>query len=65
MTPVTMEKTVKDADKFVRKRIGNTVYTVSVHFNRKSSESIGDKIIRLAKYDAERLTEGIDNEVGD
>jgi len=31
----------------LRKRIGSTVYTVTVHFNEKSKESLEDKILRL------------------
>ena len=42
---------------FVRKRIGNTVYAVSIYFNNKSKENMDDKILRLAKYDAEDIKE--------
>lgn len=41
----------------IRKRIGNTVYAVSVHFSEKSAESMADKILRLARLDAESIGE--------
>ena len=34
------------------KRIGSTNYRVSVHFSKTSSETINDKILRLAKKEA-------------
>ena len=37
---------------FIRKKIGNTVYSVTVHFSGTSNERIEDKILRLAKRDA-------------
>ena len=33
------------------KRIGNTTYDVSFHYNRQSRESMNDKIIRLIEND--------------
>jgi hypothetical protein len=42
---------------FIKKRIGNTIYAVAVYFSEKSKESMDDKILRLAKYDAE--SEGV------
>ena len=33
------------------KRIGSSLYKVSVYFNQDSNETIDDKIIRLAKND--------------
>jgi len=41
-----------EGEGFIRKKIGNTVYRVSVHFSGTSSERIEDKILRLAKRDA-------------
>ena len=35
----------------IRKRIGNTVYRVSVHFSSTSKERIEDKILRMARND--------------
>ena len=32
-----------------QKRIGTTVYRVSVHFSQTSSETVEDKILRLIK----------------
>jgi len=40
----------------LRKRIGTTVYEVSVHFNMDSKETMNDKIIRLVQNDT-RLTQ--------
>lgn len=34
------------------KRIGHTVYHVSVHFSNKSGETAHDKILRLVKNEA-------------
>ena len=36
---------------FIRRKIGNTVYRVSVHFSGTSMERLEDKIMRLAKND--------------
>ena len=41
----------------IRKKIGNTVYSVSVHFSGTSVERIEDKILRLAKQDASDMKE--------
>ena len=35
-----------------RKRIGSTVYTVSVHFSQTSNETLEDKIHRLIESEA-------------
>ena len=40
---------------FIRKKIGNTVYRVSVQFSGKSKERLEDKILRLAKQDAANM----------
>jgi len=45
----------KNTSHFIRKKIGNTTYKVSVHFNDRSKENIEDKILRLAKNDAENI----------
>jgi hypothetical protein len=34
-----------------RKRIGNTVYSVEVRFDKSSNETFDEKILRLAKND--------------
>ena len=39
------------------KRIGTTNYKVAVHFSNTSKESIGDKILRMAKNDVAELAE--------
>jgi len=36
---------------FIRKKIGNTIYRVSVHFSDTSKENLEDKILRLARND--------------
>ena len=33
------------------KRIGNTTYTVNVHFNPNSKETFSDKLLRIIKND--------------
>jgi hypothetical protein len=33
----------------IRKRIGSTTYEVEVYFNPSSRETLGDKILRLAR----------------
>jgi len=37
-----------------KKRIGSTVYTVSVHFSRTSRETIEDKILRQIESEARK-----------
>lgn len=37
-----------------KKRIGSTVYTVSVHFSRTSGETIEDKILRLIESEVKK-----------
>ena len=37
------------------KRIGSTTYTVSVHFNRGSKESVEDKILRLIEREVDKI----------
>jgi len=36
----------------IRRKIGNTVYRVSVHFSGTSKENLEDKVLRLARNDA-------------
>jgi hypothetical protein len=40
----------------MRKRISSTTYEVTVHFSGTNGETLGDKILRLARGDA--LNEG-------
>ena len=42
-------KTAQVKPPMFTKRIGSTVYRVSVHFNDTSAETIEDKILRLMK----------------
>jgi len=35
----------------IRKKIGNTIYRVSVHYSGTSKETLNDKILRLATND--------------
>ena len=37
------------------KRIGSTVYAVSVHFNQSSKETIEDKILRLMESEVRKI----------
>ena len=37
------------------KRIGSTTYVVSVHFNRRSKESVEDKILRLIEREVDKI----------
>jgi hypothetical protein len=41
----------------ISKKIGNTIYKVSVHFSPTSTERVEDKILRLAKNDVLGLLE--------
>ena len=41
----------------ISKKIGNTLYKVSVHFSPTSKERVEDKILRLAKNDVLGLLE--------
>ncbi len=49
----------KQGESFINKKIGNTLYRVSVRFSDTSKESMDDKIIRLAKHDAENMREAV------
>ena len=40
----------------IRRKIGNTVYLVSVHFSETSKENLGDKLLRMAKNDLTEFT---------
>ena len=46
-TPVNIQR-VADTSRF-SKRIGSSLYKVSVYFSEDSTETIDDKILRLAK----------------
>ncbi len=35
----------------IRREIGSTVYHVDIHFSNTSSETVGDKIVRLLRND--------------
>ena len=37
-----------------KKRIGSTVYAVSVHFSRTSTETIEDKILKLIESEVKK-----------
>lgn len=36
-------------------KIGNRLYQVKLHFNDRAKESFEDKVLRMAKTDAEKL----------
>ena len=42
-------KTAQAKPPMFTKRIGSTVYRVSIHFNDTSTETVEDKILRLMK----------------
>ena len=46
-----MQTANKKPDTTITKRIGSTVYRVSIHFSEINKESMDDKIIRLIKND--------------
>ena len=43
----------------INRKIGNTIYRVTVQFSKKSRENAEDKILRLAKHDAEHMKEAV------
>jgi len=45
----------------IRRKIGNTVYRVSVHFSDTSKERIEDKILRMAGNDVSALPNNFTN----
>ena len=49
----TIRKGAQAAD--FTKRIGSTVYAVSVHYSRESTETIEDKILRLIESEARKI----------
>ena len=46
-----MQTTTQKPDVTITRRIGTTIYTVSVHYSKTSAEDINDKIARLIKSD--------------
>lgn len=36
-------------------KIGNRLYKVKLHFNEQAKESFEDKVLRMAKTDAEKM----------
>jgi hypothetical protein len=46
-----MQTAKKQPDSAITKKIGSTIYSVSIHFSKTSTEDLGDKIIRLIKND--------------
>ena len=45
----------------IKKKIGNTVYRVSVHFSDTSKERIEDKILRMVSNDVSSLSNIVTN----
>lgn len=41
------------------KRIGSTIYKVSVHFNQNAKETMNDKVLRMVKNDLRILPENV------
>jgi hypothetical protein len=50
--PLTPSGTVKSESAKMLKRLGSTVYEVSVYFSETSRETVGDKIVRLIRGEA-------------
>ena len=48
-----MQTAKKQPDSTINRRIGTTVYKVSVHYSKTSAEDVNDKIVRLIKNDPE------------
>ena len=38
-------------DATLRERIGSTVYEINIYFNNETSETMSDKVLRLARND--------------
>jgi len=55
LAPQLKKSNVKNMQ--MQKRIGSTMYRVQVYFSDNAKETMNDKIIRLARYDAENLKE--------
>lgn len=51
MTEINNNLPVQDMSHTFYKKIGSTVYEVSVHFSQTSRESMEDKILRLIQND--------------
>ena len=49
MTPITRNEPVK-----LLKRIGSTVYHVTVHFSETSKETLEDKVLRLIEREVNK-----------
>jgi len=45
----------------IRRKIGNTVYRVSVHFSNTSKERMEDKILRMVSNDVSGLSNNFTN----
>lgn len=50
---------VASETRIIRKKIGNTVYMVSVRFSETSMENMEDKIMRLVKNESEAMKEAV------
>lgn len=55
-TPVFYQLSQKNTG-FINKRIGNTMYRVSVNFSETSKERLEDKILRLVQNDVISIRE--------
>jgi len=58
-TTVSTETKENIGSTTIRRKIGNTIYNVTIHFNSNSKESMEDKILRLARHDAESMGEAV------
>ena len=48
---------MNNSTNFICKKLGNTLYKVSIQFSENSTERMDDKIMRLAKNDVVKLLE--------
>lgn len=45
------DQLVLDEVPIIRKEIGKTTYSVSIHFSKTSKETVNDKLLRMMKND--------------
>ena len=48
---ITVKRRTNPEPYVLQRRIGSTLYTVKAYFSETTSETLGDKILRLAKND--------------
>ena len=48
-------KTRKNEPSMFQKRIGSTVYSVSVHYSRTSDETVEEKILKMIESEGKKI----------